>query len=114
MKIIKNIKSWSQDTIWFLNFDIKKTLNSINKNKLLNFFLNHFKSFNLNILICVILKNNLKKKKKFFKKLKISQVSILSVWDPPVAPICIKGCMINNFSIRKIKVEKHNLLLSYF
>jgi retron-type reverse transcriptase len=78
--IIRNIKLWSKNTIWFLNYNIKKTLNNATKNKLLNLFLKHFKSPNLNILISIMLKNDvLKKKKEIFEKLNISQESILSV-----------------------------------
>lgn len=39
---ISAIKFWNPNTVWFLNYDIRKTFDGVNRNRLKNLFLTHF------------------------------------------------------------------------
>lgn len=76
---IKTIKYWPKNTVWFIDYDIRKAFDNVNKNRLLNLLTKHFNDSNLNILISTMLKCGvIENQKVFFEKLGVPQGSVLS------------------------------------
>ena len=75
---IQTIKFWPTDTIWFINYKIRKTFDRINKNRLLNLLTRYFKDDKLKILISTIINfKTIQKQNILFNKEYIPEDSIL-------------------------------------
>ena len=76
---IKTIKFWPKNTVWFIDYDIRKAFDNVNKNRLLSLLTKHFNDPNLNIIISTMLKCGvIEDHKVFFEKLGVPQGSVLS------------------------------------
>lgn len=76
---IKTIKFWPKNTVWFIDYDIRKAFDNVNKNKLLNLLTKHFNDPNLKILISIMLNSGvIEDHNVFFEKLGVPQGSVLS------------------------------------
>jgi retron-type reverse transcriptase len=76
---IKTIKFWPKNTVWFIDYDIRKAFDNVNLNRLLSLLTKHFNDSNLNILISTMFKLGvIEDLKVFFEKMGVLQGSALS------------------------------------
>jgi retron-type reverse transcriptase len=77
--VIKTIRFWPKNIVWFIDYDIRKAFDNMHKKRLLNLLTKHFNDPNLNILISTMLNSGgIEDYKVFFEKSGVLRGSVLS------------------------------------
>lgn len=75
---IKAIKQWSHNTVWILDYDVRKAFDNVNRRRLANIFLSHIDSPRLWREIEKMMNTGIIDVKEIFEKKGVSQGSVLS------------------------------------